>query len=127
QPGFKDYGGRGIKVCERWASFENFLADMGPRPKGTSIERVDNDKGYEPGNCRWATRGEQAANRRNNHPITHNGETLHVAEWARRTGLHVQTILWRLRNGFSPERALETQSFKSEAASRRTRTQGRFT
>lgn len=107
---FSDYGGRGIKVCERWrSSYENFLADMGrkPSPKHT-IDRRDNDGNYEPGNCRWATRVEQGRNRSNNHMLTWRGETLCIAEWAERTGLPPRRIASRISRGWSTDRALGT-------------------
>jgi hypothetical protein len=104
---YADYGGRGIGLCERWLKFENFYADMGPRPsKGHSIERKENDKGYEPSNCRWATRTEQNQNKRNNRFITANGETLCLAEWARRLNCINSTILGRIKMGWSEEKAV---------------------
>lgn len=101
------YGGRGIKVCDRWLRFAEFLADMGQRPPGTSLDRYpDNDGNYEPSNCRWATRKQQANNKRNNHRLTFRGETLSIAEWARNLGIPEGTIRNRLRYGWPPERVL---------------------
>lgn len=105
---YKWYGYRGIRVCRRWrASFNNFLSDMGPRPsKDYSLERIDNDKGYSPENCRWATDKEQARNRRDNVRITFDGETLTISEFAERFGLTSHTVAKRLRRGWSIEAAL---------------------
>jgi len=96
--GYKNYGGRGITVCERWESFENFIADMGPRPfEGASIDRIDTDGDYTPENCRWATRIEQANNKRSCHRLTLDGKTQTIAEWAREAGLNYVTLFYRLR------------------------------
>lgn len=106
---YPNYGGRGIRVCERWRTdFAAFLADMGPRPSSRhSIDRFPNQDGnYEPGNCRWATAKEQQNNRRNNNFLTHAGLTLTITEWSLRTGLSRQTILHRLKRGQSVSRAL---------------------
>lgn len=103
------YGGRGIKVCERWLhSFDNFYADMGPRPSPKhSIDRFpDNDGDYEPGNCRWATKLEQGNNKRNNRVLTQNGLSMTVAEWSRHISISEKTIYNRLYDGWSVERAL---------------------
>lgn len=89
------YGGRGIAVCARWDTFANFLADMGPAPPGTSLDRwPDNDGNYEPSNCRWATPKEQARNMRVNRMIEHEGETLCLAAWAERLGT-TSDVLWK--------------------------------
>jgi hypothetical protein len=105
---FARYGGRGITLCERWKdSFESFLADVGERPSPDhQLDRIDNNRGYEPGNVRWATRVQQAANRRDNVFLEAFGQRLLVKEWSRLTGVDAHTIRFRLRRGKSAEQAL---------------------
>lgn len=107
---YKDYGARGIQICDRWLeSFDNFLADMGRRPSNKhSIERKENDGDYAPDNCIWATRKVQNSNRRNNHYLTHNGETHTITEWSRIIGVGIATLLRRLELGWDESRTLST-------------------
>ena len=109
---YHNYGGRGIKVCERWADFKNFLDDMGERPDGLSIERKNNNGGYSPCNCKWATRKEQNRNTRRNRPITYKGETKILVEWARQFNLSREVLSSRLSRGWDVERALNTETQK---------------
>lgn len=103
------YGGRGIYVCDRWKKFENFYADMGDRPAGRSLDRINNDGPYSPENCAWRTPREQAINSRNAHKITLDGETLALCEWADRLGIPAKTLSNRItKYGWAPERALRT-------------------
>lgn len=102
---FKNYGRRGIKVCERWHKFENFLADMGMRPAGYELDRKDNDGDYEPGNCLWTTKKKNLNNKRTNHMVTWRGETLPITAWAERLWMHPRTLFNRLSRGWSIEKA----------------------
>lgn len=97
-PDYKDYGDRGIKVCDKWLNFENFLKDMGEKPVHKSIDRIDNNKDYKPDNCRWSNTVEQARNKRNNHYITYNNITKCLSEWSEITGIKQSTIRMRLSN-----------------------------
>ena len=100
--GYKNYGAKGITVCKRWDVFEKFLEDMGERPgKEYSIERIDSNKNYEPGNCRWATHTEQARNRSMCIKLTLDGKCQTVKEWALEVGIKRQTIERRLKLGWS--------------------------
>lgn len=109
--GWKNYGGRGIKVCERWLSFENFLADMGERPEGKSLDRHPNQDGnYEPGNCRWATKKQQARNKTNNRLIVVDGISMTLAEACECYGVRPGLLRDRIERGWSPERALTTKA-----------------
>lgn len=109
-PKYPDYGGRGITMCDEWkASFEAFLTHVGQKPAWAfSLDRVDNNRGYEPGNVRWATATEQANNRRSNLVVTHGGVTLTIAEWARRLNVNPDTLTQRLRRGWTVERTLQS-------------------
>jgi len=118
---YRHYGGRGITFCERWQSFENFLADMGERPSSNhTLDRYPNNDGnYEPGNVRWATWFQQNSNRRNTILLTMNGETMCVAEWSRKTGIHTDTIRWRITRGWTVEDALTTPARKLQSKVKR--------
>lgn len=108
--GYSDYGGRGIKVCDRWLGdqgFQNFLEDRGPRPEGMTLDRYpDKDGDYTPENCRWATDKEQANNKRNNRLITAFGSTQTLAQWAEETGISYSALKSRIRKGWAPEDAV---------------------
>lgn len=113
---YKDWGGRGIRVCDRWRdSFENFYKDIGPRPsKNHTIERVDHNGNYEPRNCIWLMADQQSKNRRNSVRITLNGVTKVLAEWSRDHGIPDNTLRSRIRYGITdPEKLLAPVRFKS--------------
>ena len=104
---YRTYGARGIEVCELWRDDPaQFFKDMGPRPEGTSIDRVDGDDDYRPGNCRWATALEQGANRSNANLGTVNGHVMHLAAAARKYGIHESTILRRIQKGMTMHEAV---------------------
>lgn len=104
---YMDYGGRGIKVCKRWMdSFEKFYADMGERPEGLTIERIDNNNGYNPSNCKWATTKEQNSNKRNNVFLIYNGKTMVIREWEKAFGLNKGVLNYRIKAGWKTHKAL---------------------
>ena len=100
------YGGRGIYVCDEWRKFENFYADMGERPQGLSLDRIDNNGPYAPWNCRWATAKEQVRNSTLVTLLTWKGKTQSIVEWSEELGISKQAISTRLSRGWSAERAL---------------------
>jgi hypothetical protein len=106
-PHYKDYGGRGITVCEEWMEFENFYKDMREKPEGKTLDRINNDKGYYKKNCRWATRKEQSNNVRTNRHLVYKNKTQTMAQWAEEFGMSINTLHERLRRGWSVEDALE--------------------
>ena len=114
---YQDYGGRGIFVCVEWLkSFSSFLLHIGMRPgPGYTVDRIDNDRGYEPGNVRWATWKEQQRNRRGNRLLTFRGETHCIIEWAEITGLRKSTIRERLHRGWSIDLTLTVPAVHNRA------------
>lgn len=103
---YPDYGGRGITVCDRWMDFANFYADMGAKPKRKSLDRIDNNGNYEPGNCRWTNFVTQNNNRRSSRFLTIDGKTKTVTEWIRKSGLPRHVVWNRLRTGWEPKDAI---------------------
>jgi hypothetical protein len=96
---FHLYGGRGIAMCERWADYRNFLADMGERPRGKTLDRIDGDGNYEPENCRWATAREQASHLPHTIQVEHEGEVASLFHYASLRGVNPATLAWRVREG----------------------------
>lgn len=112
---YHHYGGRGIKVCKRWKIFKNFLKDIGESPtKNHTLDRIDNDGNYCKFNCRWTTQKEQNRNSRHNHLITHKEKTQCLIEWSEESGMPEHIIRWRLKHGWSVEKALTTPVGKYE-------------
>lgn len=106
---YKNYGGRGIRVCDRWIrSFQNFYSDMGSIPHGKSLDRIDVNGNYSPENCRWATPKEQARNTTTNRIISHAGRSQCLQDWADETGISCDLIYARIKLGWSVERTLTT-------------------
>lgn len=103
---YHNYGGRGITVCPEWMDFTKFFLHVGERPTGTSIERIENSKGYEPGNVKWATRSEQNNNTRRTRKLTHEGCTLSMKQWADKSGVSYSTLKRRLNRGWLIEKAI---------------------
>jgi hypothetical protein len=107
---YHDYGGRGIKVCERWDNFINFLEDMGEAPENKELDRIDNSKGYSPENCKWSTRQEQQNNRRNTVFYEYNGIKKSRQDLCREHNINPSTFENRLKRGWSIDRALTEQT-----------------
>jgi hypothetical protein len=108
--GFINYGGRGITICDKWRNnFEAFFSNMGPRPYPEyTIERINNNGNYEPGNCKWATRQEQSENRRNVKKIELQGINRTISEWSRIFGINDETVRRRIKKGWIPKQAIIT-------------------
>lgn len=106
RPEYPNYGGRGIKVCDRWLDFANFYEDMGDRPEGLTLDRRDNDGDYTPENCRWATKQEQDRNRRTTVVLILDGVSRPLVEWSELLGINYNTLQKRRRMGWTTRQIL---------------------
>lgn len=109
---FKDYGGRGISICLRWDDFAEFVRDMGERPQGRSLDRIDVNGDYSPENCRWAVAETQANNKRSNQRIAFRGEEKTLQQWCRQFGLEHSKVRYRLANGYTLDEAFSSGDFR---------------
>lgn len=109
---YHNYGGRGITVCEEWNDFATFISDMGRKPKGLTLDRINSNGNYEADNCRWADSFVQANNRRNNHPITFNGETKNLQEWCNIHGLDQSKARYRIKTGMPLEKVFGATDYR---------------
>jgi hypothetical protein len=110
---YASYGGRGIKVCDEWLTFEGFIKEMGERQEGMTLERINNELGYFKDNCKWATRRQQANNRRSNVKLEYMGKIMSIADWARKVGLSKGTLTSRIKHGWTVERALTEPNLRN--------------
>lgn len=107
-PDYPRYGAMGIKVCDRWLKIDEFLADMGERPEGKTIDRIDNSGNYEPGNCRWATASEQQFNKRSNLKLEYQGQIRSIVDLSNESGVPLKVLRWRLEHDWDLPRALKS-------------------
>lgn len=110
---YPNYGGRGIAVCSRWADFALFFADMGPRPEGKTLDRINSNGGYSPDNCRWLDSEGQANNQRRVPLFTIDGESLSIAQWCRRYGVLRSTVAYRVKRGMALKEALTSGDLRA--------------
>lgn len=111
-PAYKNYGGRGIRVCDRWLVFENFMEDMGLPQRGYELDRINNDGDYEPGNCRWVPRAVNSRNKRTSSIVEFNGERKCLSDWAVQLGMSRAALRWRIVN-WGVEKAITAQKINS--------------
>jgi hypothetical protein len=109
---YPHYGGKGVEVCEQWKDFPRFLADMGTPEPGQMLERIDGTQGYQPSNCKWASRSEQMKNRSNSVHIKYGDKTMNLVDWARAIGINRSTLKYRLAN-WPIEKALSFNKFRT--------------